>query len=144
MCSDRSNTPLGCWVSPFGHPRINAWSTAPRGFSQSPTSFIGSRRQGIHRWLFLAWKNIQRCSCSLCNSQGTRGDVVHQRRPEASTQMVRLPQNGREDAASEQEPFAGELNLYDERTTNEHASAPTGVCLEVTPAWWPTSREQTP
>ena len=30
---------------------------APRGFSQPPTSFIGSRRQGIHRWLFVAWKN---------------------------------------------------------------------------------------
>ena len=46
-----------CRVSPFGHPRINAWSAAPRGFSQPPTSFIGSRRQGIHRWLFVAWKN---------------------------------------------------------------------------------------
>jgi hypothetical protein len=44
-------------VSPFGHPRIDARSTAPRGFSQSPTSFIGSRCQGIHRWLFVAWKN---------------------------------------------------------------------------------------
>ncbi len=29
-------------VSPFGHPRITAWLTAPRGFSQPPTSFIGS------------------------------------------------------------------------------------------------------
>ena len=46
----------GCRVSPFRHPRINAWSAAPRGFSQPPTSFIGSRRQGIHRWLFVAWK----------------------------------------------------------------------------------------
>src|SRR3954454_9056835 len=46
-----------CRVSPFGHPRINAWSAAPRGFSQPPTSFIGSRRQGIHRWLFVTWKN---------------------------------------------------------------------------------------
>jgi hypothetical protein len=46
-----------CRVSPFGYPRINAWSAAPRGFSQPPTSFIGSRRQGIHRWLFVAWKN---------------------------------------------------------------------------------------
>ncbi len=45
----------GCRVSPFGHPRINAWSAAPRGFSQPPTSFIGIRRQGIHRWLFVAW-----------------------------------------------------------------------------------------
>ena len=46
-----------CRVSPFGHLRINAWSAAPRSFSQLPTSFIGSRRQGIHRWLFVAWKN---------------------------------------------------------------------------------------
>src|SRR5438309_8178305 len=46
-----------CRVSPFRHPRINAWSAAPRGFSQPDTSFIGSRRQGIHRWLFVAWKN---------------------------------------------------------------------------------------
>src|SRR5690606_12568792 len=46
-----------CRVTPFGHPRINAWSAAPRGLSQPPTSFIGVRRQGIHRWLFVAWKN---------------------------------------------------------------------------------------
>ena len=44
-------------VSPFGHPRIKAWSAAPRGFSQPPTSFIGIWRQGIHRWLFVAWDN---------------------------------------------------------------------------------------
>ena len=41
-------------VSPFGHPRIEARSAAPRGFSQPPTSFIGIWRQGIHRWLFVA------------------------------------------------------------------------------------------
>ena len=29
-------------VSPFGHPRISARLTAPRGLSQPPTSFIGS------------------------------------------------------------------------------------------------------
>jgi hypothetical protein len=46
----------GQWVSPFGYPRIEAWSAAPRGFSQPPTSFIGFRRQGIHRWLFVAWR----------------------------------------------------------------------------------------
>src|SRR5215467_537964 len=63
-----------CRVAPFGYPRINARSTATRGFSQSPTSFIGSRRLGIHRWLFVAWEK-QRCSCSLCNSQGARDGV---------------------------------------------------------------------
>ena len=58
LCVQAGVTPHdGCRVSPFGHPRINARSTASRGFSQSPTSFIGSRRQGIHRWLFVAWKN---------------------------------------------------------------------------------------
>jgi hypothetical protein len=31
-----------CRVSPFGHPRIHARLTAPRGISQPPTSFIGS------------------------------------------------------------------------------------------------------
>ena len=31
-----------CWVSPFGHPRISARLTAPRGLTQPPTSFIGS------------------------------------------------------------------------------------------------------
>ena len=74
LCVQAGVTPHDeCRVSPFGHPRIEARSTAPRGFSQSPTSFIGSRRQGIHRWPFVAWKirNTKRCSCSLCNSQGT-------------------------------------------------------------------------
>ena len=72
LCVQTGVTPHdGCRVSPFGHPRIEAWSAAPRGFSQPPTSFIGFRRQGIHRWLFVAWRI--RCSCSLWSSQGTYG-----------------------------------------------------------------------
>ena len=58
LCVQTGVTPHdGCRVSPFGHPRIKAWSAAPRGLSQPPTSFIGARCQGIHRWLFVAWKN---------------------------------------------------------------------------------------
>jgi hypothetical protein len=73
LCVQTGVTPHdGCRVSPFGHPRIKALSAAPRGFSQPDTSFIGARRQGIHRWLFVAWK-LRRCSCSLCNSQGAGG-----------------------------------------------------------------------
>ncbi len=45
-----------CWVSPFGHPRITARLTAPRGLSQPPTSFIGSWCQGIHRTLLNTYK----------------------------------------------------------------------------------------
>ena len=36
-------------VSPFGHPRIKARLTAPRGFSQFTASFIASLCLGIHR-----------------------------------------------------------------------------------------------
>ena len=38
-----------CRVPPFGHPRITARLTTPRGLSRPPTSFIGSWYQGIHR-----------------------------------------------------------------------------------------------
>ena len=38
-----------CRVSPFGHPRIKACLTAPRGFSQFTASFIASLCLGIHR-----------------------------------------------------------------------------------------------
>src|SRR3954463_15726785 len=58
LCVHTGVTPHnGRRVSPFGHPRIKAFSAAPRGLSQPDTSFVGSRRQGIHRWLFVAWKN---------------------------------------------------------------------------------------
>jgi hypothetical protein len=56
LCVQAGVTPHdGCWVSPFGHPRIDGRSAPPRGLSQPPTSFIGSCRQGIHRWPFVAW-----------------------------------------------------------------------------------------
>lgn len=42
------------WVSPFGHPRINVRLPTPQGLSQAPTSFIGSRCQGIHHVPFIA------------------------------------------------------------------------------------------
>ena len=43
------------WVSPFGHPRIKACLSAPRGFSQTSTSFIAFCRQGIHRVRLVTW-----------------------------------------------------------------------------------------
>ncbi len=91
-----------CRVSPFGDPRIEAWSAAPRGLSQPPTSFIGIWRQGIHRWLFVAW-NLSRCSCSLCSSQGAcalkkrlghgRGDV-HATPADPKKERPKPPQGG--------------------------------------------------
>ena len=46
-----------CWVSPFGHPRINAPLPTPQGLSQARTSFIGSWCQGIHHVPFVAYAN---------------------------------------------------------------------------------------
>ena len=43
------------WVSPFGHPRIKACLSTPRGFSQTSTSFIAFCRQGIHRVRLVTW-----------------------------------------------------------------------------------------
>ena len=55
LCVQAGVTPhYGCRVSSFGRPRIDARSATPRGLSQPPTSFFGFRRQGIHRWLFVA------------------------------------------------------------------------------------------
>ena len=54
-----------CWVSPFGHPRISARLTAPRGLSQPPTSFIGSWCQGIHRTLLHTYNKDARVHCAV-------------------------------------------------------------------------------
>ena len=58
-------------VPPFGHPRITARLTAPRGLSRPTTSFIGSWCQGIHRAPLKTWP--QRCSHPLFRSQTPTG-----------------------------------------------------------------------
>jgi hypothetical protein len=100
MCSDQSDTLNECRVSPFGHPRINAWSTAPRGLSQPPTSFIGGRRQGIHRWLFVAWKNKDaRARYAILKKRVTKGGRMNAEPRHEVKDGVKssLPQNRRED-----------------------------------------------
>ena len=85
----------GRWVSPFGHPRIEAWSAAPRGFSQPPTSFIGIWRQGIHRWLFIAWKSILQDARARYRILKVRIDACElQRRRDPKTRRHRRPLAG--------------------------------------------------
>ena len=80
LCVQAGVTPNdGCRVSPFGHPRIEAWSAAPRGFSQPPTSFIGFRRQGIHRWLFVAWNSARKKDARACYPTLKERDATKQR-----------------------------------------------------------------
>ena len=49
MNSDKRNTVLPYWVSPFGNFRIKAWLTAPRSLWQPSASFIAFWCQGIHQ-----------------------------------------------------------------------------------------------
>src|SRR3712207_2154793 len=110
MCSDRSGTPKGARVSPFGYPRIKAWSAAPRGFSQPPTSFIGGRRQGIHRWLFVAWKNKDaRARYAILKKRIRRSDEMRSRQPAhggcLDLRQCSLLQNRREGYSTECSTF---------------------------------------
>ena len=128
LCVQTGVTPHdGCRVSPFGYPRIKAWSAAPRGFSQPPTSFIGVRRQGIHRWLFVAWKNKDARAryVVLKELEGGRMPTPDMRTPARPLRWLRrrrlevdgqrpLPQNRRQDSASAQARSSGG-NTYDRR-----------------------------
>ena len=57
-----------CRVSPFGHPRIKARLTAPRGLSWPPTSFIGSWCQGIHRAPLKTWPQMLASTMQFSNN----------------------------------------------------------------------------
>ena len=57
-----------CRVSPFGHPRIKARLTAPRGLSWPPTSFIGSWCQGIHRAPLKTWPQMLASTVQFSNN----------------------------------------------------------------------------
>src|SRR3954463_363892 len=56
-------------VSPFGHPRIHARLTAPRGITQPPTSFIGSQCQGIHHALLNTYNTKNQFEKRNCTSK---------------------------------------------------------------------------
>ena len=67
-----------CRVSPFGHPRIKARLTAPRGLSRPPTSFIGSWCQGIHRAPLKTWPQMLASTVQFSNNDQT---PTHTTRP---------------------------------------------------------------
>ena len=113
LCVQAGVTPHdGCRVSPFGHPRINAWSAAPRGLSWPPTSFIGARRQGIHRWLFVAWKNKDaRARYAILKEQ----DKVRGRKDAAlEGRRCLVTSEKKRDAPSKQKRGRGEASLAGE------------------------------
>src|SRR5262245_8800613 len=140
LCVQAGVTPHdGCRVSPFGYPRIKAWSAAPRGFSQPPTSFIGVRRQGIHRWLFVAWKNKDaraRYAVLKERRRGPHGSSPETRTPawplwaspaEPRGEGGSLPQNRREERSSGPGSAAGRENIYYRR----HRRGPDRARLQL-------------
>ena len=85
-----------CWVSPFGHPRISARLTAPRGLSQPPTSFIGSWCQGIHRTLINTYNKDARVHCAVLKQHtttptGTHPQATNFRRSSSLKKHSRVP-----------------------------------------------------
>ena len=66
LCVQRGTTPhYRRRVCPFGNPRVKGCSAPHRGLSQPSTSFIGIWRQGIHRWLFVAWEFVSSVHVSV-------------------------------------------------------------------------------
>ena len=74
-------------VSPFGHPRITGRLSPPRGFSQTPTSFIGSRCQGIH--------HVHLVACYIHCYKMLASTVKFSRYVRSRTPIRRLPTNTR-------------------------------------------------
>jgi hypothetical protein len=68
-----------CRVSPFGHPRIHARLTTPRGISQPPTSFIGSQCQGIHHAPLNTYKHKTNSSKLHINTQQSTNEPLRAR-----------------------------------------------------------------
>ena len=128
----------GCRVSPFGHPRIKACSAAPRGFSQLTTSFIGSRRLGIHRWLFVAWKNKDaRARYAILKGLDTGFESSVERQGAGSRPAALAPRCARQDPAAG-EPVLGALGaLPGNRRENERPSRRTpGRSEDLQPLAW--------
>src|SRR2546425_4742288 len=82
-----------CRVSPFGHPRIKAWLTTPRGLSWPPTSFIGSWCQGIHRAPLKTWPQMLASTVQFSNNDQPPV-TTHRSRfsPGPATEEIPFPQ----------------------------------------------------
>ena len=83
------------WVAPFGNPRINGRSHLPQSLSQRATSFIASRRQGIHQMPFITSSPPHNTPTDPCPSGASRSD----RRPALSAFSLLEPGLHRPDQA---------------------------------------------
>ena len=148
-----------CRVSPFGHPRIKAWLTTPRGLSWPPTSFIGSWCQGIHRAPLKTWPQMLASTVqfsnndqppitpnpygSECTGAGTEGPD-RQSVPSDTQQRARHPRrfphsfHTPEGSTGRRRRSSVPNN---QRSTHEQPASDVRRCTGL---WTPNSEEQTP
>ena len=110
-----------CRVSPFGHPRIKAWLTTPRGLSWPPTSFIGSWCQGIHRAPLKTWPQMLASTVQFSNNDQpptTPGNTRSSLGPASEGSFPQTPNN-----------VPGTASRPDQRST------PRGAVLAPGPSW---------
>ena len=89
-----------CRVPPFGHPRITARLTTPRGLSRPPTSFIGSWCQGIHRAPLITWPQMLASTVHLTTTNREKRKPSLPQDPTANQQ----PQKARQNKKHEPQP----------------------------------------
>ena len=107
----------------------------PVAFRSHPRPSSVSRRQGIHRWLFVAWKNKDaRARYAILKGRSRRATSTwpapSAARPASPGRLTEttsgtLPQNGTEDGA-DLPAATGEPKLYDRRRA---ARRPTSECI---------------
>lgn len=80
-----------CRVSPFGHPRITARLTAPRGLSRPPTSFIGSWYLGIHRAPLTTWPQMLASTVQFSNNNRFHriSEQAYRNKPSGGSPFIR-------------------------------------------------------
>ena len=99
LCVQQESTQAFPWVGfPIRASTDQCLTTTSRGLSQLSTPFIGSWRQGIHRWLFVAWKNKDARACSAVLKGHRRRRVralhAHQTRRGSGAQCARAVREG--------------------------------------------------
>ena len=99
-------------VSPFGHPRINARLPTPQGLSQAPTSFIGSRCQGIHHVPFIA--------CLPTHIKQTQQTTLPNKQEDPSDARVHYPDLKQQPHPPTQPPNPGAASMAGTKNTHPH------------------------
>lgn len=120
-----------CRVSPFGHPRIKAWLTTPRGLSWPPTSFIGSWCQGIHRAPLKTWPQMLASTVQFSNND--------------QPPITPPPRGEFTGAGAEESSFPQTPNsVPDQSSSGDHAfHALTSSTSSPRPETWPSSQRST-